>query len=149
MRIVLLSGHDSEQITVSLEWAKKLKEAGWPQNSSLFWWAEFYNKSSTTPDELFQQLVDDDEWDFGSINVMHGFRESGYLKQLKRLSVPTAEEILQRLPMNDVTLTGDGRIFCCTYDKGFTSNDEVGDNLANAAAAMFCYLAERKLLRAA
>ena len=29
--------------TVSLDWAKKLKDAGWPQDDALFWWHHWFD----------------------------------------------------------------------------------------------------------
>ncbi len=125
-----------ESITVSLEWAKKLKEAGWPQD---------------------EQTVN--HWRRkGEIYSVGGFTTWC-------LAAPTAEEILRRLPdyigteyvlvtvrdhpenkwsVNYIRISEKGVNY--HPDHEFRARPCDGDSLANAAAAMWCYLAENKLL---
>lgn len=124
-------------ITVSLEWAKKLKEVGWEQGITIGNWRpstnDFYRK---------QQQYE-----------IHF--TSGIYRNEKSFDAPTAEEILRRLPAAFKTnLLNVGK---------YTPNDWVvsyfdpanaaafmpyfnDPSFANAAAAMYCYLAENNLL---
>ena len=121
-----------ESIVTSLDWSEKLKDAGFPQATQM-WWAYDPN----------HEFVD-------------GF--SVYLSRPERLSeiaAPTAEEILRRLP-DELS----GHVLCTcrsgkTWAIGYATDDpewmedayfDTVDTLANAAAAMYCYLAEQKLL---
>jgi hypothetical protein len=145
----------AESITVSLEWAKKLKEAGWEQEGFL-WWHQTMSGSwepLTTP-ELRGCLT------MRRVHVYY--------------AAPTAEEILRRLPKKLLyesragRISGDGsevayelRIYPIKwkdmrwrvgYDKknpSDTVEEFEADTLANAAAAMYCHCAEQKLLPAA
>lgn len=135
-------------ITVSLEWAKKLKEAGLEQGITIGNWRpstnDFYRK---------QQQYE-----------IHF--TSGSYRNEKSFDAPTAEEILRRLPeaikypvrnaieyelfirpFDDL----DERHWEVIYAKDIDNVDntplhETTGTLANAAAAMYCYLADNKLL---
>ena len=145
-------------IVTSLEWSKKLKEAGWNQKQPNFLWVEFFNTSSTVPKERLSSLIRIDEWH--GCDCEQPYKDRSYLKSLSRYAAPTAEEILRRLPMDRVRLgqyfmmnvpkKGDsGNRWYVSYKKYVSREDtheEHGDTIANAAAAMFCYLAEHKLL---
>lgn len=116
---------DFGSITVSLEWAKKMKEAGWNE------------KTVFAFDHRFDYYELDDFYGFGAIFA------------------PTAEEILRRLPNNfegiplRIQYEKDGSILVgYAYSKDGTQPMYRGDrdSLANAAAAMWCYLKENNLL---
>ena len=124
---------EPQSITVSLEWAKKLKEAGWKQ-IGFFWKTE---KS-------------------GGITGWSGDTSKPPKEDLDWIAAPTAEEILRRLPHQIVLETHplflqampDGDEWKIAYwtfriEKGVWKNE---DSLANAAAAMWCYLEENNLL---
>ncbi len=138
-----------QSITVDLDHAKKLKEAGWYQNSSVHQW--YRNKS-------------DD-----SISVDHRTILALPINKIEVLvDAPTAEEILRRLP--DMWPVGTEALLltCCqspeperlwviTYsDKNGGHPDEldagkggtpmIDQSLANAAAAMWIYLKSNSLL---
>lgn len=128
-------------ITVSLEWAKKLKEAGWEQGITIGNWRpstnDFYRK---------QQQYE-----------IHF--TSGSYRNEKSFDAPTAEEILRRLPKSvatknrkvhrlSINCNGGKRWQIMYGDDIFESPVIVDpdDSLANASASMYCYLAENKLL---
>jgi hypothetical protein len=111
-----------ESITVGLEWAKKLKEAGWPQDQSQFHW-----------------LRRGDQWDVSF------WREGGRLGFDEGIASPTAEEILRRLPEHFQVWRSHGMWSC---DNGLDQSQWMKDydSAANAAASMYVYLAEHSLL---
>ena len=137
----MVKDETSSDITVSLEWAKKLKEAGWLQDGALFcWWLRIGH----TEYELSPAI----------------FLKNG------EFAAPTAEEILRRLPeaikypvRNAIEYElfirpfddSDERHWEVIYAKDIDNVDntplhETTGTLANAAAAMYCYLADNKLL---
>ena len=148
-----------ESITVNLDYAKRLKAAGWPQRESLHWWIEFYNSSSTDPNTMLSALITDETWYYGEHTDRAGpYRERSYLKKLKRFAAPTASEILGMLPRR-LTVEGDadGKWICINshadregWKIGYLEHPyrflAVESTLANAAAAMYVYLAEHSLL---
>jgi hypothetical protein len=134
-----------ESISVALDWANALEAVGFPQDDSALIWCGCNPKH--------ESFV----WQRRNNEVCGGWD----------LAAPTAEEILRRLPNHLVALmkdnrsptlrfrrldthAGDGSRWCLGYDIGHDnylggfSTEE--DTLANAAAAMYCYLAEQKLL---
>jgi hypothetical protein len=133
-----------ESIVTSLDWSKKLKEAGWSQEGSTFYWQEHQ------PTHEFHV------W----------FRDVLHLSEVKVpglcFAAPTAEEILRRLP-KDIT-KNDGscyalEVYFCAEDGNCLvykpmirgqimqlADAANKDSLANAAAAMWVYLSEQKLL---
>jgi hypothetical protein len=124
-----------ETITVSLDWAKKLKEAGWPQVESFFEWR--------TPIRQKTRLHVRTERDIGM-----------------GIAAPTAEEILAKLPVFVRKGNRSYRLelakylnpaFRVNYQKEGANNSLTGadityKSLANAAAKVYCHLAEQKLL---
>ena len=138
----MVKDETSSDITVSLEWAKKLKEAGWLQDGALFcWWLRIGH----TEYELSPAI----------------FLKNG------EFAAPTAEEILRRLPVyftkgNEkrvmrIMKHEDGRysVFYESYaiktgmgELPYYDIPEIKkhDTLANASASMYCYLAENNLL---
>lgn len=130
-------------ITVSLDMAKKLKEAGWPHLDTVHYWCHL-------------------DGVYVAIALQHP-REN-------EIAAPTAEEILWRLPEEipyDAVGTLKGSDFWLEIAKSrFWGNtpweiryrENAGmtfwdcpepiraDTLANAVAAMYCYLADQKLL---
>lgn len=129
-----------ESIVVSLDWAKKLKEAGWLQNETMF---------LLEADGLNAKLIRSAE---GATRATSPF---------SYFSAPTAEEILRRLPKICViqkervelcchwSITRQPGVFYHTFDGGHASEEIVEcceETLANAAAAMYCYLDSNNLL---
>ena len=125
---------DAKPITVSLEWAKKLKEAGWPQDESYFYWCEWSDKKLRSIEEL----------------------RSSYTEGI---AAPTAEEILRTFPgsgfvetaaSNPTALVIDklDRAWCVAYrtSRGVAKEAFLNASIADAAAAMYCDLAGKKLL---
>jgi hypothetical protein len=135
----------AESIVVSLERAKELRDAGWPQSSkgSVYAWRE-----------------DVAGWGIAQMYQDENVEWEGHI------SAPTAEEILRRLPLS-IERAKDGNVrvgFLCVrpvatggwaviYRRrtGATGRstkiaDVCADTLANAAAAMYVYLAENNLL---
>lgn len=138
-----------ESLVVSLDYAKRLKEAGWPQYPSMFYWGYWTN--NLTPPELEWRL--DFVGDEDSFTVVMG-------GAWDRFAAPTAEEILRRLPdmLDDCILQcsqspAPERLWVCSYFSDTPHPTIEGkydvlcqDTLANAAAAMYCALAEHNLL---
>ena len=139
----------NQQITVSLEVAKRLAKAGWPQDECIFRWHETVTGS-----------------------VLYPEGEEPY-PGTENLASPTAEEILRRLPAHliDRKKNGDvvGYDLHCQKLSGMEivaganwklwyfrvrdgievaplGNFSYGDTLANASASMFCFLKENNLL---
>ncbi|QGH72446.1 MAG: lysozyme [Siphoviridae sp. ctpQM7] len=127
---------NAEPIVVSLEMAKKLKEAGFPDEPLLAWFC-VDPAGGWGPD--FLDLNTKGESDFGEAPIT------------KLAGAWTAEEILRRLPDNYrlgfVRSTFDGKeekqfqAYCADSDRS-----QYADTLANAAAAMWIYLKEHHLL---
>ena len=137
-----------ESITVSLDWAKKLKEAGWPQTGQCFYWIAHKGKG------------------MAAVAFYKHVQNGRYGKSVVFGAAPTAEEILRRLP--EAIYLGPERealylsvmpddykwivLYSPEYDQrrcdkeNFWKRDR--ESLANASAAMYCYLAEKKLLPA-
>lgn len=137
----------AESIVVSLENAKKLMEAGFPQFDGIFQWKQ----SMMTAWLILRAEVRDEMFD---PRCFDNLMETANLKQY--FAAPTAEEILRRLPrfvQSDemagrlATVLDDGRTWMVAYfstgqgHRGATEDE----SLANAAAAMYCYLAEKLL----
>lgn len=128
-----------ESICVSLEWAKKLKEASWPQDSLWFWVHHYIpNENRGMTWEIFERDEDD------RVN--------------EHCAAPTAEEILRRLPskiekakavsvleIQSLHTGGFAVYYANVHDKEISIRPCDG-SLANAAAAMYCYLSENNLL---
>lgn len=128
-----------KDIVVSLEWAKKLEEAGWPQyHGEVFGWFEDMNGKMT-------------------VHEVDNFSEDDHV------AAPTAEEILRELPDSfardqlryDLTIRTaggtSGKMFYVSYkhwhDQLKTVHRQGEDHsLANAAAELWIYLKENNLL---
>lgn len=141
-----------ESINVSLEWAKKLKEAGWPQHDALFYHHQVC-KPFKSGEPIPTEVCYDPEY------------EGGFFS----LAAPNAEEILRKLPTTIRKPLGDGRtssphririarvnhgeneVWAIRYQKHtspkmfgpFSASDA---SLSDAAAAMYCVLKENRLL---
>lgn len=129
-----------ESITVSLEWAKKLSKCGWPEDDDMFMYVKYVNMPSWD-----LQLTKDAQLEDG-VSVL--------------FAAPTAEEILRRLPESLYWEGADSKLttlrirswagrWSIEYRDNKTNHrnhHENQDTLAAAAAAMWCYLAENKLL---
>ena len=135
-------------ITVSLEWAKKLKEAGWFQENSVHHWIYGGIRWEIERIEIWETI--EGEWGSGR-----------KIENLQIFSAPTAEEILRRLPkcISAETASQEGGVLdiypndgCWNLayrnDEGFAVRDAAAlyPSLANAAAAMWIYLKEHNLL---
>jgi len=144
-------------LTVSLEEAKLLKEAGFPQDipdeygdEQSRWWCTWDDKEPT-----LLWLQSDGFNDDGT----HG--EGGDIKVICKS--PFAEEILSKLP-NTVYIKGEQACLEILSDRDFPTDEEwivcysygkncdnscwvkSKDGLANAASKMYRYLADNKLL---
>lgn len=136
-----------ESIVTSLELSRKLKDAGYWE-STAHWWIYPNEKHPDWPSKPF--LITEFERD-------HYHQEEDVYDQL--IAAPTAEEILRKLPDSvdtdiDVEILGMGRNddgnWIVWYSCDDTTHNQtpvrIENSLANAAAAMYCYLAEQKLL---
>ncbi len=134
-----------ESIVVSLEQAKALKKAGWPQDESNFYWEEWNDPTEQK----------------GPFVVFH---ETEFIETHVVVTAPTAEEILRELPpsvqidgitvylsiFDDRDWVGDHSWdICYSPDHGWSSDVHVRDkdNFAGACAQMWCYLSENNLLK--
>lgn len=124
-------------ITVSLEKAKNLKEAGWMEPT------EFVGH--------IEEVNIDGDCDF--IITHRGAKGVWRNKGESELWFPTAEEILRELPqiISDkyMTIFKDGDSWLVEYNTIPQSPDSFykdADTLANAAASMYCYLSDNNLL---
>lgn len=131
-----------ESIVVSLDLAKQLKEAGWPQEDSVLYW-----NADITHGE--------------AVRVSLGIKRKSMYEE--NIAAPTCEEVLRRLPP---ALELEGK--CCTIDctkeihisggidkgkwlVGYEdcvdySYYQIADTLVNAAAQMWLYLQSHNLL---
>jgi hypothetical protein len=83
--------NNMENKTVSLELARELKEAG-IEIETEFYWAEFYNKSSTVPEKKLYQIVFHYE--------REDFEERSHLSELIFYPAPLLSELLEILPVH-------------------------------------------------
>jgi len=106
--------NNSEQITVSLEVAKRLKEAGWEDEETQFWWVFPEKKWSGDEDQKWQCVYDgacnnamdnnagytrpNEPLTYSLIQIEGGNEYSNDIKILEKYAAPTAEEILRELP---------------------------------------------------
>lgn len=121
-----------ESIVTSLDWSKKLKEAGWNTRTFLSWY-----RSKITANRHYY--------------ITETYEITKHNEAEFIAAAPTAEEILRRLPGYSVTwgepfvMPGEVEISCPINGEG--KRHHISDTkLANAAAAMYCYLAEQDLL---
>lgn len=127
--------------TVSLESAKQLKEKGYPQQSSYFWWTSALR---TNGKEEFY-LPNDFIVDIGELN------EFDYRKDY---AAPTVDEVLDLLPerIEGYKTLGMGKVmgeWVIGYQKignELQAIRTVDKSLADAAAKMWLYLKENNLL---
>ena len=126
------------EITTSLEWAEKLKEAGWLQEKSYFVWGRIGSGEK--------------------MGIKPRYSEGSRM----RYSAPSAEEILRELPEeieeSDYWLEIAKSIHWgdTPWEIRYRKNGELllwddpepirADTLANASAAMWIYLKENNLL---
>lgn len=138
-------------ITTDLQWSRRLKEAGFPQDSVWHW--RFWHN---VPGDYI--LCDEED-----IHELSKPEESDGL--LEYFAAPTAEEILRRLPKTldhwllDCLPNPDEDLWAVSYFSAIDPEQPThpaiqevlpceADTLANAAARMYCHLAENKLLPA-
>ncbi len=88
-----------ENLVVSLELAKKLRSSGLKQNSCLVW-AEFLNKSSTTPNKRLSQLLTGEE--------LEELEERNFIQDLEIFAAPTADEISGQILDRGLTIWNSG-----------------------------------------
>lgn len=124
-----------ESIVTSLEWAKKLKSAGYPQGESRDTWSTTESGSNSSLHER--------------VKPGHPNYGSPYYCEY---DAPYAEEILRRLPPHLLTElftlmvlpSGEGRLWAVDYEG--TPHGKIDESIANAAAAMWVFLKEHNLL---
>lgn len=137
--------------TVSLELAKQLKEAGYPQEGYFFWWVNVTDKSQNPILAHFQGTQSNEDY----LNE----HEDKY----EFFAAPTADEILDRLPKK-ITVSEmdyfldvyheedvlDEWVVAYNYIRhnlGFKSHHrEMEETIADAAAKMWLYLKKEKLI---
>jgi len=130
-----MSSSTLEPIVTSLHWSKELQKAGWPQESYFSW----YNAGSGT-------YILGDQVDVLSLAVRVGYQSTTAIQPFDQFAAPTAEEILWRLPLDVVIHRNSEQHFILTIKVDGRTDAFVDVSLANAAAAMYCYLSNNKLL---
>lgn len=133
----------TESIVVSLELAKKMKEVGWPQKESMFYWTNGnpdWAEASYYVDNYSQFLIIDAD------RARIKLDEHDYAAQ-------TAEEVLRRLPKQ---LSDGSFLTISPEDDGWAVYYETSNNLpvrtckaktlVDACVKMYIYLAENNLL---
>ena len=129
-----------EQKVTSLELSKQLKEAGFPQGESEFAWMTFYNKSSTTPKELFSEVV--------PCNDIEEYEDRNFLDIQDICDAPLPCELGEVFKKHDIVhscgfddevgnawiRTEDGKVYCAS-------------KLADAMSYKYLYLIEKGLIK--
>jgi hypothetical protein len=120
--------------TLTLETAKKLKEAGFPQESYFVWQYKYDSWDGGTEDiKLTNTRAEDESYQQNDSRVSY----------LKYFAAPTAEEVLEQLP-EYYALHRQQNFFRCFGGENIHHED--GENGAEAAAKMWLYLKEHELL---
>ncbi len=119
-----------ENITVSLEWARKLKKAGWPQKNALYyWWLRIGHKEYELSSGEF---------------LLNG-----------TFAAPVSEELFQKLPkvLNQellLQINSHGERWSIGYwninEQTQIKYQQFDDSLSNTAASMYCFLSSQNLL---
>lgn len=105
--------------------AKKLRDAGWKQDSRMWW---LTGESRVVDSEAGYSWSEYPDW-----------------SSMDRIEAPTAEEILRELPIGtEGTKTSDG--FAVGINRDDISRAFMSDTLANAASSMWIYLKDNNLL---
>jgi hypothetical protein len=131
-----------EQITVSLEWAKKLRDAGFPQG----WTGVGTAESFTERPESMKGSLDGSYFKWFQDKDGNPLVESVYCNYAMIAAAPTAEEILRELGCGKLYFSGDGRWVVALEGQEVLKDIPTENSAANAAAAMYCYLAKNNLL---
>ena len=119
-----------EQICVSKEWADKLKEAGFPQKDSYFYWSTV-NKPNIVLKDKYQHPISQ------ALTI-----NPHWLDEI--IAAPTASEILEKLPIGiDIHRSVVGYT-CHAVNKGILLT---GYTESNLLAKMYCYLVSEKLTK--
>jgi hypothetical protein len=135
-----------EEIVTSLEWSKKLRDAGYPQEYKVgnFVWFLFGN-----PDDYRLELCTGHGTGHNCEDCQCECRCCYPYGNKGGIVAPHAEEILRRLPIGWEAMRNTELEHHDTYGIRFTEPNgwfKVNeDTLADAAAACYCYLAERNL----
>ena len=131
-----------EQICVSKEWAEKLKEAGFPQKDSYFYWSTV-NKPNIVLKDKYQHPISQ------ALTI-----NPHWLDEI--IAAPTASEILEKLPSFIVLDTNKTWLSCSknifnlfevgyATNGGFINGHMEEKSLVDALARMYCYLVSEKL----
>lgn len=145
----------TESITVSLEWAKKLKEAGYPQKDSYLHW-QWYEADGEWPG-----FYEQSRWDCYHMEASYEDYDDDEV-----YAAPTAEEILRSLPSyfdqegmrfylitqkddNDDSWTACYSCGTCMIMRGVGPMRIECVGLANTAAKMWLFLRDNNLLPSA
>jgi len=125
-----------EDVCVKLELAKKLKEAGYPQES-LFYWVD-------TDDDGDITLHLEDEWS----TVSGEWGDGSSLKEHQHFSAPTASELAENIGEHILWFRAMGRTLKNGWYIVVDSIEETqvyGDSLADVLANLWLWLKEEKL----
>ena len=128
-----------EQICVNKEWAEKLKEAGFPQKDSYFYWSTV-NKPNIVLKDKYQHPISQ------ALTI-----NPHWLDEI--IAAPTASEILEKLPSSiDI-----GHFLIRKHSWGYSINiiehmslesnhEEQGKSLANALTKMLIWLVKNEYI---
>lgn len=152
-----------QNITVSLEWAKKLRDCGFPQGFS----GVFAPTTVENIDQILPSNAGEGSY-FYWMDVRSDYRQGEPVPQVESVycncpmiaAAPTAEEILRMLPdileerfsliiFRDYNREEKKQEWCLMYEhipNRMPLYSESSDTLANAASAMFVFLSENNLL---
>ena len=129
-----------EQICVNKEWAEKLKEAGFPQDESLFYWCT--PEGGQEKDRFIACIKDALFCNQDTCSFNHNY-----------IATPTASELLERLPSSiDI-----GHFLIRKHSWGYSINimehmslesnhEEQGKSLANALTKMLIWLVKNEYI---
>ncbi len=128
-----------EQQVVSLQLAKQLKEAGYPQDESLFYWYEQYKDLNTGKGNIYWEANHETSW-FPSPGSC--VRRTG-----NKIAAPTVAELGEKMPIYIQTHKTNGeqgkKWYCSHMIRKNFSNE---DTEANARAKMWLYLKKENVL---
>ena len=127
----------NKDLVTSLELSRELKELKIPQESE-FYWAEFFNKSSTVPNEKLFDLVREDE-----LEELGG---KNFIEDLKTYSAFLSGELGEIMKKVDWNLPYYANGSWWAYGKNSGNPDIEAKTEANCRGEMLAYLIKNGLI---
>lgn len=127
---------EKEKHVCAVKYAKELKELGYPQDDSSWYWVRF----GDNPFEIFSQ------------EFLDSFQEKDWSCVKEHYAAPTVGELGERLPRGFYTMKdakGDFSWFCTeeTVCDATTDNQLWADSEVNARVKMYIYLIKNKIIK--